>query len=100
MLAGGSADRTGREQPRPAGAARGEAQDERLQAATARAATDHPDRLRRRHPDRKMNGIEAKGGSARWNGLGLKPRAGVAVPLSPAKPMSLSRCSWSRPTKA
>src|SRR4051812_9407740 len=73
MLAGGSADRTGREQPRPAGAPRGEAQDGRLPAATARAATDHPDRLRRRHPDRKMNGI------------GLNPfgwfAAGMAAPL-------------------
>src|SRR3954447_26239582 len=47
----------GREQPRPKGAARGQAQDERLPAATARAATDHPDRLRRRHQDRKVNSI-------------------------------------------
>src|SRR4051795_2490838 len=47
----------GREQPRPKGAARGQAQDERLQAAAARAAADHPDRLRRRHQDPKVNSI-------------------------------------------
>jgi hypothetical protein len=50
----------GREQPRSAGAARGQAQDERLPAATARAATDHPDRLRRRHQDRKVNGVDPR----------------------------------------
>src|SRR5437763_4516983 len=52
----------GREQPRPEGAARGQAEDERLQAAAARPAADRPDRLRRRHPDRKMNRIGTRGG--------------------------------------
>ena len=45
----------GREQPRPEGAARGQAQDERLPAAASRPAADPPDRLRRRHQDRKVN---------------------------------------------
>ena len=45
------------EPPRPAGAARGQAQDERLPAPTTRAATNGPDRLRCRHQDRKVNGI-------------------------------------------
>src|SRR3954467_321265 len=47
----------GREQPRSAGAARGQAQDGRLQAAAPRPAADRPDRLRRRHQDRKVNSI-------------------------------------------
>jgi hypothetical protein len=49
----------GREQPRPKGAARGQARDERLQAAAALPAADRPGRLRGRHQDRKVNGIAA-----------------------------------------
>src|SRR3954451_5246210 len=47
----------GREQPRPAGAPRGQAQDEQLPAATAHPTADHPHRLHRCHPDRKVNSI-------------------------------------------
>src|SRR3954449_4025755 len=50
----------GREQPRPAGAARGQAQDERLQAETAHPAADHLHQLRRRHQHRKVNDIGAR----------------------------------------
>jgi hypothetical protein len=49
-----------RQQPRPAGATRGQTQDERLQAPAARASADHLDRLRRCHKDRKVNGIGAR----------------------------------------
>src|SRR5919199_2020378 len=42
---------------RPAGAAWGPTQDERLQAPPTRPAADHPDRLRRRRQDRKVNSI-------------------------------------------
>src|SRR4051812_40226639 len=50
----------GREQPRPKGAARGQAQDERLQAAVPCPAADRPDRLRHRHHNRKVNSIGVK----------------------------------------
>src|SRR4051794_19614698 len=42
-----------------------EAQDERLQAAAPCPAADRPDRLRRRHQDRKVNGIEVSGASGK-----------------------------------
>src|SRR3954454_21241371 len=47
-------------QPRPEGAAWRQAQDERLQAPPTRPASDRPDRLRRRHPDHKVNSIGAR----------------------------------------
>src|SRR3954463_7907390 len=50
----------GREQPRPAGAARGQAEDERLQAAIPLPAADRLDRLRGRHQDHKVNSIGAR----------------------------------------
>jgi hypothetical protein len=40
------------EQSRQAGTARGQTQDEPLQAAASHPAADHPDSLHRRHPDR------------------------------------------------
>src|SRR4051812_6667054 len=55
----------GREQPRSAGAARGQAQDERLPAAAPRPAADHLHQLRRRHQHRKVNDIACSPGSAR-----------------------------------
>src|SRR3954447_17533445 len=55
--AGGDPGGAGREQPRSAGAARGQAQDERLPAAAPRPAADHLHQLRRRHQHRKVNDI-------------------------------------------
>jgi hypothetical protein len=45
------------QRPGPDGAARGQTHDERLAAAASYTPTHHPDRLRRRHPDRKVNSI-------------------------------------------
>src|SRR3954449_376727 len=53
----------------PEGAARGQAQDERLPAATARPAADRPRRLRRRHQDRRVRLL--------WNGSGYEPSSSV-----------------------
>ena len=68
-----------REQPRPEGAARGQAEDEQLQAAASRAATDHPHRLRRRHQDRKVNGVAPNPRSTR----GCRPRFLTTVEVGP-----------------
>src|SRR4051794_26145770 len=53
----------------PECAARGQAQDERLPAATARPAADRPRRLRRRHQDRRVRLL--------WNGSGYEPSSSV-----------------------
>src|SRR4051812_18061408 len=55
--------------PRQAGAARGQAQDEQLPAATAHPTADHSHRLHRRHPDRKVNSIAVRTAYSRDRGL-------------------------------